>query len=113
MSGYNIAKIKGVKIAGLSACVPSHVTDNMKEGSQLFGDDIERCCLPRSVAAIQDGERLKIKPCKPCVDEGIKGVEAGVAGALDRHAKIPLLILRGKNNVLQIQHSPATSSAFP
>ena len=41
MSGYNIAKIKGVKIAGLSACVPSHVTDNMKEGSQLFGDDIE------------------------------------------------------------------------
>jgi len=41
MSGYNIAKIKGVRIAGLSACVPSHVVENMIEGSQLFGDDIE------------------------------------------------------------------------
>ena len=77
--------------------------------AQLFGDDIEGGRFPRPVAAIQDGKRLKIQPHKPGIDEGIKGVEAGVAGPLDRHAKIPLLILRGKNNAFQIQQSRATS----
>ena len=41
MNEEGIARVKGVRIKGLSACVPSHVVDNMEFLKNLYGDETE------------------------------------------------------------------------
>ena len=66
MAEFASAKIGGVKIAGLSACLPSNIISNKEAGAELYGDEIDGVIKTTGVAerrAVPEGKATALDLC--------------------------------------------------
>ena len=113
-----LAQVKGVRISGLSACVPSHIVDNMEFAHGLYGDDAEGVVKTTGVECRRTCPEGKVTSLDLCVKaaEALKtehGADFSSLGGVICVTQSPDLLL--PNNSTWVQQKlglPADIFAF-
>ena len=76
---------------------------------ELLCNDIEYGCLTGAIAAIQNGDWLKIQPTETALGQNLKGIKGIITGSAFIQKEAVFLFRRGKGKTGQIQHHGITS----
>lgn len=67
MPDFALAKAHSIKIAGLAACLPSHIVSNKEVGAELYGDEIDGVIKTTGVAERRTVPEGKVTSLDLCI----------------------------------------------
>lgn len=114
MAEFASAKISGVKIVGLSACLPSNIVSNKEAGAELYGDEIDGVIKTTGVAArraVAEGKATALDLCVKAAEHLFENSCCGKEniGGIVFVTSSPDFLM--PNNATSAQHRLALSSA--